>query len=58
MKGLKLEPGWRQALVTWLNWLCEKSKPPTSARTWPVAESSDTSAPCTSGHCVTRHSLL
>jgi hypothetical protein len=32
MKGLMLDPGCRQALVTWLNWLREKSKPPTSAR--------------------------
>ena len=29
MKGLKLEPGWRQAWVTWLNLLRPKSNPPT-----------------------------
>src|SRR3569833_867943 len=58
MKGLKLEPGWRQALVAWLNWLCAKSKPPTRARTWPGCESSETSAACASGHCAMRHSAL
>jgi hypothetical protein len=31
MNGLKLEPGWRHAWVTWLNLLRLKSKPPTSA---------------------------
>jgi hypothetical protein len=35
MKGLKLEPGWRQAWVTWLNLLRLKSKPPTRARMAP-----------------------
>ena len=30
MKGLKAEPGWRCACVTWLNLLRSKSKPPTS----------------------------
>src|SRR5213083_89398 len=35
MNGLKPEPGWRQACVTWLYWLRLKSKPPTSDRTAP-----------------------
>jgi hypothetical protein len=37
MKGLKLEPGCRQAWVTWLNLLLAKSKPPTRARIAPCA---------------------
>ena len=31
MNGLKLEPGWRHACVTWLNLFRLKSNPPTSA---------------------------
>jgi hypothetical protein len=42
MKGLKLEPGWRQACVTWLNLFLPKSKPPTRARMAPVRGSSAT----------------
>ena len=41
MKGLKLEPGWRSACVTWLNLLRLKSKPPTSARIAPSRGSID-----------------
>ena len=36
MKGLKLDPGWRSACVTWLYWLRLKSNPPTSERIAPV----------------------
>ena len=52
MKGLKLEPGWRQACVTWLNLFLLKSKPPTSAWMAPSRGSSATKAPSTSGSCV------
>ena len=52
MKGLKLEPGWRHAWVTWLNLLREKSKPPASARIAPVRGSAEASAPSTSGSWV------
>ena len=55
MKGLKADPGWRQACVTWLNLFLSKSKPPTSARTAPVRGSIATSAPSTSGSCVSDH---
>ena len=56
--GLKLEPGWRQAWVTWLKGWRAKSKPPTNARTRPVRASSATKAACTSGHCVTAQAAL
>ncbi len=52
MNGLKLEPGWRHACVTWLNLFLLKSKPPTSARIAPSCGVSDTSAPSTCGSCV------
>jgi hypothetical protein len=51
MKGLKLEPGWRQAWVTWLNLLRLKSKPPTSARIAPSTGLAATKAASTSGNC-------
>ncbi|MCY1364637.1 hypothetical protein D9M69_514500 [compost metagenome] len=53
MNGLKLEPGWRQACVTWLNLLRLKSKPPTIERISPSCGFSDTNAAATSGSCVT-----
>ena len=56
--GLKLDPGWRQAWVTWLNGWRVKSKPPTSARTRPLTGSSATNAACTSGHWVTAQRAL
>ncbi|MCY1241453.1 hypothetical protein D9M72_543540 [compost metagenome] len=52
MKGLKLEPGWRQACETWLNLFLPKSKPPTSAVMAPVRGSMPMKAPSTSGSCV------
>ena len=52
MKGLKPEPGCRQACVTWLNLFLLKSKPPTSAWMAPSRGSSATKAPSTSGSCV------
>ncbi|MPN49720.1 hypothetical protein SDC9_197342 [bioreactor metagenome] len=52
MKGLKLEPGWRQAWVTWLNLFFSKSKPPISARMAPVCVDMATKAPSTSGSWV------
>ena len=52
MNGLKLEPGWRQACVTWLNLFLLKSKPPTSALMDPSRGSMATNAPSTSGNWV------
>ena len=52
MNGLKLEPGWRSAWVTWLYWVRLKSKPPTSARTAPSRGSIETSEASTAGSCV------
>ena len=52
MKGLKLEPGWRQACVTRLNLLRSKSNPPTIARTAPSCVLMATRAACTSGSCA------
>src|SRR5256885_6849339 len=52
MKGLKAEPGWRQAWVTWLNLFFWKSKPPIRARKAPVWGTRATKAPSTSGSCV------
>src|SRR6266581_7720008 len=49
MKGLKPEPGWRQAWVTWLYWLLLKSKPPTSDRTAPSCGLAEIKAPSASG---------
>ncbi|MNK99218.1 hypothetical protein D3C87_1196050 [compost metagenome] len=57
MNGLKLEPGWRQACVTWLNLLRLKSKPPTIARISPSSGFNETKAAATSGSCVTDHVL-
>ena len=54
MKGLKLEPGCRQACVAWLNLLRLKSKPPTRARIAPVLGSVESKAASTSGICVMR----
>ncbi|MCY1213051.1 hypothetical protein D9M72_248090 [compost metagenome] len=56
MKGLKLEPGWRQACVTWLNLLRLKSKPPTIERISPSCGLIDTNAAATSGSWVTDQS--
>ena len=58
MNGLKLEPGWRHACVTWLYLFLPKSKPPTSARMAPSRGSSATNAPSTSGNCVISHVFL
>src|SRR5574340_315059 len=55
MNGLKLEPGCRQAWVTWLNLLRLKSKPPTSAVMAPFFGLIATSAASTSGSCASRH---
>lgn len=52
MNGLKLDPGWRQACVTWLNLFLSKSKPPIMALTAPSRGSSAMKAPSTSGNCV------
>ena len=52
MKGLKLEPGCRQAWVTWLNLFALKSKPPARARMEPLAGSSATRAASTLGTCA------
>ena len=52
MNGLKLEPGWRHACVTWLNLFWLKSKPPTSARIAPSCGTTETNAPSTCGICV------
>src|SRR6218665_2725458 len=52
MNGLKLDPGWRQACVAWLNLFLLKSKPPTKARIEQLRGSSGTKAPSTSGNCV------
>ena len=51
---MKLEPGWRQAWVTWLNLFLWKSKPPTKARTEPLRGSIATKAASTSGSWVMR----
>ncbi len=45
-KGLKADPDCRFACTARLKRLSLKSRPPTMARTCPVAGSSDTSAPC------------
>ncbi len=58
MNGLKLEPGWRQACVTWLNLLRLKSKPPTIARISPSSGFSEMNAAATSGSCATDHAPL
>ena len=58
MNGLKLEPGCRQACVTWLNLFLPKSNPPTKARTAPSRGSKATNAPSTSGSWVTSHMFL
>ena len=52
MNGLKLDPGWRHACVTWLNLFFSKSNPPTKARMPPSRGSIATKAPSTSGSCV------
>ena len=52
MKGLKLEPGWRNACVTWLNLLRSKSKPPTSARRAPSLGRIATNVDSTCGICA------
>ncbi len=43
--GLKDEPGWRWASVARSNGCFEKSRPPTSALTWPLRGSIATIAP-------------
>src|SRR5258706_50079 len=57
MKGLKPEPGWRQAWVTWLYWLRLKSKPPTSERTAPSCGLAEIKAPSASGSWTICQSL-
>ena len=44
VNGLNELPACRRACVARLNWLPEKERPPTSARTWPVDGSMATSA--------------